>query len=105
MALDLFNATQMADVLLLRALKLAADAEQAGAPQSSQAAKQAWSGMAETVRQIDLVGSGGRAAAIAEQIRQLSEFGPEVKDFAEKLLANLLAMLRAQRGAAMEIKI
>ena len=106
MALDLFNATQMADALLLRALKLATDAEQSGSSaQSSQAAKQALSGIAQTVRQIDLVGSGERASAIAEQIRQLSEFGPEAKEFAEKLFADLLAMLRAQRGTAMEIKI
>lgn len=103
-SLDLFNATQMADALLLRALKLATDAEQTGPGDSSLAAKEAYSGFAETVRQIDLVGSGPRAWAIAEQIRQLSEFGPDVKAFAEKLFTDLLAMLRAQRGAAMEIK-
>jgi GAF domain-containing protein len=104
-SLDLFNATQMADALLLRALKLATDAEQTGSAQTSQAAKQAFRDMAETVRQIDLVGSGERAWAIAEQIRQLSEFGPEAKEFVVQLLAGLLAMLRTQRGAAMEIKI
>jgi hypothetical protein len=103
--LDLFNATQLADALLLRALKLATDAEQTGSAQSSQTAKQALSDIAETVRQMDRVGSGERAWAIADQIRQLSEFGPEVKEFAEKLLADLLAMLRVQRQAAMEIKI
>ncbi|MBM3888346.1 MAG: response regulator [Verrucomicrobia bacterium] len=103
--LDLINATQMADNLLVRALKLAAGAETAGAGQPAEAAKAALNGMAETVKQIDLVGSSGRAATIADQIRQLSAYGPEAAAFCEKLLADLLEMFKAQRESLPDIKI
>jgi transcriptional regulator with GAF, ATPase, and Fis domain len=103
--LDLVNAAQMADNLLLRALKLATDAAAAKPGAAGDAAKQALSGMAEAVRQIDLVGSGGRATAIAEQIRQVSEFGPAAAEFCEKLIASLITMLKSQREALPEIKI
>jgi hypothetical protein len=103
--LDLLNATQMADNLLLRALKLATDAA-AGAPgQKGEAAQQALSGMAETVKQLDLVGSGERAAVLAAQIRELSRFGPPAMEFCEKLLANLLTMFKSQRESLPEIKM
>jgi len=103
--LDLVNASQMADNLLLRALKLATDAAAAKPGAASDAAKQALSGMAEAVKQIDLVGSGGRATAIAEQIRQISEFGPAATEFCEKLIASLITMLKSQHEALPEIKI
>ena len=103
--LDLINATQMADNLLMRALKLAANASTAPAGQSGEAAKQALSGMAETMKQIDMVGSGGRAGAIAGQIRQLSDYGPEAAAFCEKLLADLLEMFKTQRESMPDIKI
>lgn len=103
--LDLVNVTQMADHLLLRALKLATDAA-AGAPgREGEVARQALSGMAATVKQLDLVGSGERAAALAAQIRELSRFGPPAMEFCEKLLANLLAMFKSQREALPEIKM
>jgi DNA-binding NarL/FixJ family response regulator len=103
--LDLVNATQMADNLLLRALKLATDAAASAPGKEGEVAKQALSGMAETVKQLDLVGSGERAAAIAAQIRELSAFGPPAMEFCEKLLANLLAMFKSQREAMPEIKM
>ncbi|MBI5396897.1 MAG: response regulator [Verrucomicrobia bacterium] len=103
--LDLVNAAQMADNLLLRALKLATDAAAAEPGTAGDAAKHALSGMAEAVKQIDLVGSGGRATAIAEQIRQVSEFGPAAAEFCEKLLASFLTMLKSQREAVPEIKM
>lgn len=96
--LDLFNATQMADNLLLHALKLATDAEQVGSQQASDAARKALCGMAETIRDIDLVGSGKRASSIVEQIRQFTAYGPAAEECAENLLSNVLAMLRLQHG-------
>ena len=76
-----------------------------GAAQTGDAAKQALSGIAETMKQIDLVGSSSRAATIAEQIRQLSSYGPEVSAFCEKLLADVLEMFRSQRESVPDIKI
>ncbi|MBI5820377.1 MAG: response regulator [Verrucomicrobia bacterium] len=102
--LDLVNATQMADNLLLRALKLATDAAASAPGKEGEAAKQALSGMAETVKQLDLVGSGERAAVLAGQIRELSEFGQPAMEFCEKLLANLLTMFKSQRESVPEIK-
>ena len=103
--LDLLNATQMADNLLLRALKLATDAASGAPGQKGEAAQQALIGMAETVKQLDLVGSGERAAVLAAQIRELSRFGPPAMEFCEKLLANLLAMFKSQRESLPEIKM
>ena len=104
-ALDLFNATQVADSLLLRALKLATDARQGGSAQSADVAKQALEGMTETIREIDLVGSGERASVIVEQIRRISEFGPTAEEYAGKILTDLLGLLRAQHEAIPEITI
>lgn len=104
-ALDLVNATQMADSLLLRALKLAADAASNAPGKKGEAAQQALSGMAEAVKKLDLVGSGERAATLAAQIRELSEFGQPAMEFCEKLLANLLTMFKSQRETMPEIKI
>ena len=104
-SLDLFNATQMADNLLLRALKLATDAKQSASPQSGELARQALSGMAETIREIDLVGSGEHASMIVKQIRQLSEFGPAAEECAGKLLSDLLGMLHTQHDAMHQIDV
>ncbi|HPA19319.1 MAG TPA: response regulator [Verrucomicrobiae bacterium] len=101
---DLVNAAQMADNLLLRALKLAAETASVETGGVGEAPKDVFSGMAETVKQIDLVGSGGRATALAEQIRRVCEFGQPAAEFCERILAGLLAMLQSQREAVPEIR-
>lgn len=98
--LDIYNTIQMADQLLLRALKLVTDtrASDNSSHIAEQTANKALSGIAETIQDIDLVGSGQRASAIAEQIRQISTFGTAAEACAENLLSNVLELLHTQQG-------
>ncbi len=95
--LALFNANQMADSLLLRALKLATEAAGEDASNRGDLARVAFDDIAGAIGDIDLTGKGRRTSELVEALRAISEFGPEAEESLGQILDGVLRMLKAGR--------